>query len=183
MRARMSPAGCASTPAASAPDMWRVGADRGGVGTVDRDADADPNADLAMRAGGRGLCERWRHVAAEHHRQHCDRREVTTVIMTFDMPSGAPPSPRLQAHYGVKGAEYIWHCHILEHEVHDMRHALVVVQVAQKDSAASNSDGPRGGRRVGPGVRKKAEVVVGTDVVSKIGTECRRAPLTCISVA
>lgn len=53
--------------------------------------------------------------------------EVITVIMKFDVPSGAPPSPRLQASYGVKGAEYVWHCHILEHEEHDMMHALVVV--------------------------------------------------------
>ena len=54
--------------------------------------------------------------------------EVTTVIMKFDLPSGksAPDSPRLQASYGIKGAEYVWHCHILEHEEHDMMHALVV---------------------------------------------------------
>ena len=53
--------------------------------------------------------------------------EVITVAMRFDMPSGAPPSPRLQASYGIRGAEYVWHCHILEHEEHDMMHALVVV--------------------------------------------------------
>ncbi len=32
----------------------------------------------------------------------------------------APPSPR------TGGNEYVWHCHILEHEEHDMMHALVV---------------------------------------------------------
>jgi spore coat protein A, manganese oxidase len=54
--------------------------------------------------------------------------EVITVAMKFDLPRGfAPPSPRLQASYGVTGAEYVWHCHILEHEEHDMMHALVVV--------------------------------------------------------
>ncbi len=53
--------------------------------------------------------------------------EVTTVAMKFNMPAGAPPSPRLQASYGIKGAEYVWHCHILEHEEHDMMHALVVI--------------------------------------------------------
>jgi len=53
--------------------------------------------------------------------------EVTTIITTFTMPAGAPPSPRLQRSYGVKGAEYVWHCHILEHEEHDMMHALVIV--------------------------------------------------------
>ncbi len=69
---------------------------------------------------------------------------VTRVIMRFDLPSivdkngqpittqgipnvqlpitnGQPPaSPR------TGGNEYVWHCHILEHEEHDMMHALVV---------------------------------------------------------
>ncbi len=55
--------------------------------------------------------------------------EVVTVDMKFDLPSGMPPppSPRLKASYGIKGAEYVWHCHILEHEEHDMMHALVVI--------------------------------------------------------
>ncbi len=56
-----------------------------------------------------------------------DPGEVTTVVMKFDMPFDAPPSPRLQAAYSLKGAEYVWHCHILEHEEHDMMRALVVV--------------------------------------------------------
>jgi len=54
---------------------------------------------------------------------------VTRVIMQFNVPqivtaSGSviptPPSPR------TGGSEYVWHCHILEHEEHDMMHALVV---------------------------------------------------------
>jgi spore coat protein A len=53
--------------------------------------------------------------------------EVTTVMMKFDMPFDTIPSPRVQAEYGIKGAEYVWHCHILEHEEHDMMHALVIV--------------------------------------------------------
>jgi len=53
--------------------------------------------------------------------------EIVTVDMKFDMPSGAPPSPRLQASYGITGAEYVWHCHILEHEEHDMMRPLVVL--------------------------------------------------------
>jgi spore coat protein A len=54
--------------------------------------------------------------------------EVTTVTMQFDMPfADVSPSPRLQAEHGMKGAEYVWHCHILEHEEHDMMHALVIV--------------------------------------------------------
>ena len=55
---------------------------------------------------------------------------VTRVVMKFDVPpiltsGGAviptPPSPR------TGGNEYVWHCHILEHEEHDMMRPLVVM--------------------------------------------------------
>jgi len=51
--------------------------------------------------------------------------EVTTVIMQFTLPKlppsmGDPLSPRTGGH------EYVWHCHILEHEEHDMMRPLVV---------------------------------------------------------
>jgi spore coat protein A len=49
--------------------------------------------------------------------------EVTTVIMKFDLPEvpfKVPESPR------TGGNEYVWHCHILEHEEHDMMRPLVV---------------------------------------------------------
>jgi len=50
--------------------------------------------------------------------------ECTTVIMRFDLPTvpfAVPPSPR------TGGNEYVWHCHILEHEEHDMMRPLVVI--------------------------------------------------------
>jgi spore coat protein A len=51
-------------------------------------------------------------------------REVTTIIMKFDLPTGlpfkVPESPR------TGGNEYVWHCHILEHEEHDMMRPLIV---------------------------------------------------------
>jgi spore coat protein A len=52
--------------------------------------------------------------------------EVTTVIMQFNLPKlpasmGDPLSPRTGGH------EYVWHCHILEHEEHDMMRPLIVV--------------------------------------------------------
>jgi spore coat protein A, manganese oxidase len=50
--------------------------------------------------------------------------EVTTVIMQFKVPSApfvVPSSPR------TGGNEYVWHCHILEHEEHDMMRPLVVL--------------------------------------------------------
>jgi spore coat protein A len=51
--------------------------------------------------------------------------EATTVIAQFNLPSlpgsmGNPLSPRTGGH------EYVWHCHILEHEEHDMMRPLVV---------------------------------------------------------
>ncbi len=53
--------------------------------------------------------------------------EVTRVIMKFDLPilpavMGDPKSPRFPG-----GREYVHHCHILEHEEHDMMRPLVVV--------------------------------------------------------
>lgn len=65
--------------------------------------------------------------------------EVTTVIMQFKLPTvpfTVPSSPRAygtQFPLGLSGAvsgpvnEYVWHCHILEHEEHDMMRPLVVV--------------------------------------------------------
>jgi spore coat protein A len=50
--------------------------------------------------------------------------ECTKVIMKFDLPKvpyAVPNSPR------TGGAEYVWHCHILEHEEHDMMRPLVVI--------------------------------------------------------
>ena len=49
--------------------------------------------------------------------------EVTTVIMQFNLPPvpfTVPPSAR------TGGNEYVWHCHILEHEEHDMMRPLIV---------------------------------------------------------
>ena len=49
--------------------------------------------------------------------------QVIRVIMKFDLPKvpfHVPESPRTGGH------EYVWHCHILEHEEHDMMRPLVV---------------------------------------------------------
>ena len=50
--------------------------------------------------------------------------EVTTVAFHFKLPEDLPftvaPSPR------TGGNEYVWHCHILEHEEHDMMRPLVI---------------------------------------------------------
>ena len=47
----------------------------------------------------------------------------TTVIMRFTLPKvpfTVPLSPR------TGGYEYVWHCHILEHEEHDMMRPFAV---------------------------------------------------------
>ena len=50
--------------------------------------------------------------------------EMTTVTFYFNLPTGlpftVPASPR------TGGNEYVWHCHILEHEEHDMMRPLVI---------------------------------------------------------
>ena len=56
--------------------------------------------------------------------------EATTVAMKFDLPAvpfTVAPSTRF-AGTGISAAanEYVWHCHILEHEEHDMMRPLVV---------------------------------------------------------
>jgi len=56
----------------------------------------------------------------------CNPGEVTTVAMKFDLPRlptsqmTSAVSPRTGGH------EYVWHCHILEHEEHDMMRPLIV---------------------------------------------------------
>jgi spore coat protein A len=64
---------------------------------------------------------------------------VTRVIMKFDLPTvpfAVPGSPRLGLQ---NGHEYVWHCHILEHEEHDMMRPLVVLPYARpSDSAIKN---------------------------------------------
>ena len=47
--------------------------------------------------------------------------EMTKVIMKFEVPAGTPVSPR------TGGYNYVWHCHILEHEEHDMMRPLIVM--------------------------------------------------------
>jgi len=53
--------------------------------------------------------------------------EVTTVIMKFDLGVNALPfAVPLSTRTTPNGHEFVWHCHILEHEEHDMMRPLVV---------------------------------------------------------
>ena len=57
--------------------------------------------------------------------------EVITVIMKFSLPVTpfvVPGSPRFRSQFPRwKAHEYVYHCHILEHEEHDMMRPLVVL--------------------------------------------------------
>jgi spore coat protein A len=57
--------------------------------------------------------------------------EVTSIVMRISMspvPFDVPDSPRLASYTPpIHGAEYVWHCHILEHEEHDMMRPFVVI--------------------------------------------------------
>jgi len=52
--------------------------------------------------------------------------EVTTVIMQFNLPNLPTPAMRNAVSPRTGGKEYVWHCHILEHEEHDMMRPLVI---------------------------------------------------------
>jgi spore coat protein A len=54
--------------------------------------------------------------------------EVTKVIMRFDAPDPRVVQPWVTFATSPRtgGYEYVWHCHILEHEEHDMMRNLVV---------------------------------------------------------
>jgi spore coat protein A len=52
--------------------------------------------------------------------------EVTTVIMQFNLPNLPTAAMRNAVSPRTGGKEYVWHCHILEHEEHDMMRPLVV---------------------------------------------------------
>jgi spore coat protein A len=52
--------------------------------------------------------------------------EVTTVIMKFDLPNLPTAEMNNAVSPRTGGHEYVWHCHILEHEEHDMMRPLIV---------------------------------------------------------
>jgi spore coat protein A, manganese oxidase len=51
--------------------------------------------------------------------------ECTTVAMKFDLAK-VPFDVPLSTRTGVRGHEFVWHCHILEHEEHDMMRPLII---------------------------------------------------------
>jgi spore coat protein A len=70
--------------------------------------------------------------------------EMTTVCMKFTMPKVPFTVPFSTRGMGANGAvipqanEYVWHCHILEHEEHDMMRPLVVTGQNPQTPLAAN---------------------------------------------
>jgi spore coat protein A len=70
--------------------------------------------------------------------------QVTTVCMKFTMPKVPFTVPYSTRGMGAGGAvipqanEYVWHCHILEHEEHDMMRPLVVTGPNPQTPLATN---------------------------------------------
>jgi spore coat protein A len=52
--------------------------------------------------------------------------QATTLIMQFALPT-VPFPVKLSQRTGIQGHEYVWHCHILEHEEHDMMRPIIVI--------------------------------------------------------
>lgn len=52
--------------------------------------------------------------------------EITTVIMQFKLPNLPTAAMRDAVSPRTGGREYVWHCHILEHEEHDMMRPLII---------------------------------------------------------
>ncbi len=52
--------------------------------------------------------------------------EITTIVMKFDLPQLPTAAMRTAVSPRTGGREYVWHCHILEHEEHDMMRPLVI---------------------------------------------------------
>ncbi|TWJ18401.1 multicopper oxidase family protein [Geobacter argillaceus] len=63
----------------------------------------------------------WKETARMHP------GTVTRILMRFDLPTTPFAVPNsLNPMLGTPGKEYVWHCHILEHEEHDMMRPMVI---------------------------------------------------------
>lgn len=52
--------------------------------------------------------------------------EITTIIVQFNLPTMSTAEMRDAVSPRTGGREYVWHCHILEHEEHEMMRPLIV---------------------------------------------------------
>jgi spore coat protein A len=67
--------------------------------------------------------------------------EIATVIMQFNLPNLPTAAMRNAVSPRTGGKEYVWHCHILEHEEHDMMRPLVVDSNKARPSGGESRTG------------------------------------------
>jgi spore coat protein A len=121
------------TPAAGATEIWQIFNLTGDVHPIHFHL---VNVQLLQRQGFEGTPSRFRlsgHPLRPDPNElgwketvRCNPGEVTTVAMTFALPQLPTPEMRSAVSPRTGGNEYVWHCHILEHEEHDKMRPLIV---------------------------------------------------------
>jgi spore coat protein A len=121
------------TPAAGSTEVWQI---------MNLTADVHPihfhlvNVQLIQRQKFGGDPSNWSYTGAPtppdpneigwKETVRMNPGEITTVIMKFDLPQLPTAAMRNANSPRTGGKEYVWHCHILEHEEHDMMRPLIV---------------------------------------------------------
>jgi Putative multicopper oxidases len=121
------------TPAAGATEIWQI---------FNLTSDVHPmhfhlvNVQLLQRQGFEGDPSHYQldgrpippdpNEVGWKETVRCNPGEVATVAMKFDLPKLPTSEMRRAVSPRTGGHEYVWHCHILEHEEHDMMRPLIV---------------------------------------------------------
>lgn len=125
--------GATETPSAGATEVWQI---------FNLTGDTHPihfhlvNVQIIQRQAFEGTPSRYRLVGKPmrpapneigwKETVRMNPGEVTTVITQFKLPNLPTAAMRNAVSPRTGGHEYVWHCHILEHEEHDMMRPLVV---------------------------------------------------------
>jgi FtsP/CotA-like multicopper oxidase with cupredoxin domain len=120
-------------PQAGTTEVWQI---------MNLTADTHPihfhlvNVQLIQRQAFEGFPDGWKYVGDPQppdpnelgwkETVRMNPGEVTTVIMQFNLPHLPTHAMRNAVSPRTGGREYVWHCHILEHEEHDMMRPLIV---------------------------------------------------------
>jgi spore coat protein A len=127
-------AACTETPSEGATEVWQL---------FNLTGDTHPihfhlvNVQIIQRQQFQGTPDNFNFTAAPtppngnelgwKETVRMNPNEVTTVVMQFNLPKLPTAAMRNAVSPRTGGKEYVWHCHILEHEEHDMMRPLVVV--------------------------------------------------------
>jgi len=121
------------TPAAGATEIWQI---------FNLTSDVHPmhfhlvNVQLLQRQGFTGDPSHYQldgrpippdpNEVGWRETVRCNPGEIATFAMKFDLPKLPTSEMRRAVSPRTGGHEYVWHCHILEHEEHDMMRPLIV---------------------------------------------------------